>query len=95
MDRHAQRHDDRVPTPLPAGVPTYLVAATTAEHPASLRSAVLGDGLVRLNSALGRHRNPALALDVPASRQRVVSGANHWDLLGRADVGAQLLEWLG
>jgi hypothetical protein len=94
-DRHAQRHDDRLPTPLPAGVPVFLVAATTAEHPASLRSALLGDGLVRLASALGRHRDPAKALDVPEAHQRVITGANHWDLLGRPEVGAQLLDWLG
>jgi hypothetical protein len=44
---------------------TCLVAATTADHVDSLRSALLGDGLVRLSSALGQHRNPVLALAVP------------------------------
>jgi hypothetical protein len=92
--RHAQRHDDRSPTPLPAGVPAYLVAATTAEHPRSLRSTLLGDGLVRLPSALGQHRTPALTLKVPAERQLVITGANHWDLLSRPEVRAQLLAWL-
>ncbi len=93
-DRHAQRRDDRVPTPLPAGVKTFLVAATTAEDPASLRSSVLGDGLVRLGSALGRHRNPALALAVPQAQQFVITGANHWDLLGRPAVYARMRDWL-
>ena len=92
--RHDQRHDDRVPTPLPAGVAVGLVAATTAEHPASLRSALLGDGLVPLSSALGRHRDPALALTVPADHQAVVTGANHWDLLSRPEVYARLRDWL-
>ncbi len=92
--RHAQHRDDRVPTPLPAGVDTYLLAATTAQHPGSLRSTLLGDGLVRVRSALGQHRDPAKALAVPAERQRVITGANHWDLLGRPEVGEQLVEWL-
>jgi hypothetical protein len=33
---HDQRHDDRVPTPLPAGVQAYCVAATTAVAPRGL-----------------------------------------------------------
>jgi pimeloyl-ACP methyl ester carboxylesterase len=92
--RHTQRHDDRVPTPLPAGVTAYAVAATTAEHAGSMRSTVLGDGLVPIASALGWHRQSALALHLPATRRLVVTQANHWDLLGRADVYAQLRTWL-
>ena len=93
-DRHAQKHDDRVPTPLPKGVQSYLVAATRAEKTIGMRSALIGDGLVPLDSALGEHRNPALALKVPKSRRLVVTSANHWDLLSRADVYAKLRVWL-
>ena len=89
-DTQDQRHDDRVSTPLPAGVKTCLVAATTAEQVDSLRSTVLGDGLVQLDSALGQHRNPALALAVPDAQQLVVTRANHWDLLSRPEVSAWL-----
>ena len=70
------------------------MAATTAQTAGSLRSQVLGDGLVRIASALGHHRSPALALGVPASNQRVLTGANHWDLLNRPEVAAQLCDWL-
>jgi hypothetical protein len=59
-----------------------------------MRSALIGDGLVPLDSALGEHRNPALALKVPKSRRLVVTSANHWDLLSRADVYAKLRVWL-
>jgi len=93
-DRHAQQHDDRVPTPLPEGVQSYLVAATKAEKTSSLRSAMIGDGLVPLASALGEHDDPALALDVPKSHRLVVTSAGHWDLLDRADVYAKLRGWL-
>lgn len=95
-DRHAQHRDDRQPTPLPAGVPVYLVAATLTERPgSSLHAQTLGDGLVPLDSALGRHPDPAQALAVPPDRQRVVAGANHWDLLDRAEVTQALRDWLG
>jgi pimeloyl-ACP methyl ester carboxylesterase len=93
-DRHAQKHDDRVPTPLPEGVQSYIVAATTAENTNGLRSAVIGDGLVPLSSALGEHRDPALALKVPKKHRFVVTSASHWDLLSRTDVYAKLRVWL-
>jgi hypothetical protein len=44
----------------------------------------VGDGLVPLKSALG----------LPVTAQHVVTRANHWDLLSRADVYAQLRDWL-
>jgi len=94
-DRHAQHHDDRQPTPLPAGVAIYLLAATTANAPGRLHHALIGDGLVPLASALGEHRDPALALQVPAERRHVVSGCGHLDLLCHPEVQAQLLRWLG
>jgi hypothetical protein len=94
-DRHAQRRDERRPTPLPAGVAAYLVAATQATHTRpGLHRAVVGDGLVPLASALGEHRNPALALAVPEDHRLVVTACNHWELLGRQDVYRQMLAWL-
>jgi len=94
-DRHAQQHDDRQPTPLPAGVATYLMAATTADKPGSLHHALIGDGLVPLASALGEHRDPALALQVPADHRHVVCGCGHLDLLCHDEVQRQLQLWLG
>jgi hypothetical protein len=93
-DRHAQRRDDRLPTPLPRGVATYAVAATLADHPGPLHRAVIGDGLVPLASALGEHRDPALALDIPAARRHVVAACGHLDLLCRDEVVATLRDWL-
>ncbi|MFO1340016.1 MAG: hypothetical protein U1F53_17615 [Burkholderiaceae bacterium] len=92
--RHHQARDDRQPTPLPEGVATHVVAATTAAQVGNLRSRTLGDGLVPLGSALGEHRDPALSLQLPEGHRLVVTGANHWDLLSRADVYASLRAWL-
>jgi hypothetical protein len=93
--RHDQEHDDRRPTPLPAGVATYLLAATTADKPGALHHKLIGDGLVPLASALGEHRDAALALQVPAAHRHVVAGCGHLDLLCHGEVQAQLLHWLG
>jgi pimeloyl-ACP methyl ester carboxylesterase len=91
---HDQRHDDRRPTPLPSGVAVHLLAATTADGPKGLRHAVVGDGLVTLASAWGEHRDPALALVVPASHKALITGANHWDLLSRPEAADALRRWL-
>ncbi len=89
-----QKHDDRTPTPLPAGVQVYLLAATTAAEPRGLRHAVIGDGLVTLASAWGEHRDKALALAVPASHKRLITKASHWDLLSRPEATELLRRWL-
>ncbi|MGZ8273035.1 MAG: lipase family alpha/beta hydrolase [Burkholderiaceae bacterium] len=89
-----QTSDRRFPTPLPAGVDAFMIAATLAGQAGPLRDDLNGDGLVPLASALGQHPDPAHALPVPASRQRVFYRANHWDLQKRRDVGAQLCAWL-
>lgn len=91
---HDQRHDDRVPTPLPAGVPAYCVAATTAEAPRGLRHALLGDGLVSVASAWGEHRDRRLALAVPASHRILITQASHLDLLSHPQVALALQRWL-
>jgi hypothetical protein len=86
-DAQDQRHDDRpADAAARAGVKTCLVAATTSETASGLRHHLIGDGLVFLSSALGEHRDPALALAVPEALTLVVTSANHWDLLDRAEV---------
>ncbi len=88
-------HDQRLPVPLPAGVACYAIAATTAASPGSLKDRLVGDGLVPVTSALGRHKDPARALKFSADRQRIVSGTGHLDLLSRRDVYEQIARWLG
>jgi hypothetical protein len=79
--------------PLPEGVRCYAVAATT-EPAGRRRAAILGDGLVPVRSALGKHRNPSRDLGIPESRQWTGYGMNHLDLLSSPDVYAQLRRWL-
>ncbi|MEK8046732.1 lipase family alpha/beta hydrolase [Ideonella margarita] len=88
--RHAQRHvgrDQRTPVSLPAGVASYAVAG-------SLAPAWLGDGLVTIDSALGRHRQSSRALGFPASRTFVAKGCGHMNLLDNEAVQRHLQKWL-
>jgi len=89
-----QRRDDRRPVPLPRGVEVFFVAATRDGSSRAKGGQATGDGLVPLASALGEHRQAALAVTVPASRQMVVTRANHFDLLDRAEVYSRLQRWL-
>lgn len=93
-DRFARSGDRRLPLPLPAGVACYAIAASTARKPGSLGERLIGDGLVPLASALGRHDDPRLDLALPAARQWVGYGIGHLDLLSDRDVYERLRGWL-
>ena len=80
--------------PLPAKVACYAAAATMAKDAADCQRGLLGDGLVMVPSALGKHKNPARSLRIPAARQWVGYGMNHWDLLSRPEVAEQIHNWL-
>ena len=93
-DRFEPSRDDRQPVPLPDGVRCYAVAATTGKAPGDLNDRLLGDGLVPVRSALGRHEDAARSLPFPESRQWVGTGINHLDLLDRPEVYDRIRRWL-
>ena len=93
-DRFASGADHRQPLPLPDGVRCFAVAATLAGQRSRVAERLTGDGLVPLDSALGRHEDAALRLEVPPERQRVVFRSGHLDLLSSPVVAEQLKAWL-
>jgi pimeloyl-ACP methyl ester carboxylesterase len=93
-DRFEHSKDFRVAVPLPEGIACYAIAATTGKTAGDLTDKLIGDGIVPLASALGRHTNPRLALNFDESRQWVARGINHLDLLSRPEVYAQIKRWL-
>ena len=80
--------------PLPSGVMCYAVAASLARKAGDPVKRMLGDGLVPLDSALGRHADPGRSLRFPKTRQWVGYGMTHMDLLDRKEVQARLMRWL-
>ena len=86
--------DQRKPVPLPDGVQCYSIAASTSKEPGKLGDDLIGDGLVPLSSALGRHKNEELNLPFPASHQWVGREMNHMDLLNHLQVYAAIEKWL-
>ena len=82
------------PVPLPSGVACYAAAATLGKRRSLLADRLIGDGLVPLNSALGRHRTRSKALGIPKTRQWIGYEMGHLELLCRPEVYAQLRIWL-
>ncbi len=91
-DRFAGAADARTPLGLPANVQCYAMAATRTPAPGPPPYA--SDGLVSVDSALGRHRRPELTLGFPPSHQWIGFGMGHLDLLGRPEAYDVLRAWL-
>jgi pimeloyl-ACP methyl ester carboxylesterase len=80
---------------LPTTARCFAVAASLGPATGSLKSKLLGDGLVPVASALGQHDEPDRRLAFAADRQAVVHDTGHLDLLASAEVFALLRQWLG
>ena len=93
-DRFGRGADRRQHVPLPEGLRCYAAAASMGKQTGDLKERLLGDGLVPLDSALGRHSNPKRTLALTENRQWIGHGMNHMGLLSRAEVYAQLRHWL-
>jgi pimeloyl-ACP methyl ester carboxylesterase len=93
-DRFARGADPRRPVPLPDGVRCYAIAATTGRSAGDLGDRLLGDGLVPLASALGRHDDPGFALAFPPPNQWIAYDTGHLGLLSQPAVYERLRSWL-
>ena len=94
-NRFARGSDRRQPVALPDSIRCFAAAACLGPQSDDLKTRLLGDGLVPLHSALGRHKDAARSLAFPEHRQWVGYGMNHLDLLNRPEVFVQLKQWLG
>ena len=84
----------RQPIPLPESATTYVIAACTCKMPNPMIEATVGDGLVSVGSALGRHKDTRFELQIPAHNQSVSYGVNHMDLLSSKAIYGTLKQWL-
>jgi pimeloyl-ACP methyl ester carboxylesterase len=80
--------------PLPDGVRCFAIAASKQDRSNASGAKIRGDGLVPVNSALGRHRDASLDLALPEPHRWVAYGMGHFDLLSRREVYEQLKRWL-
>ncbi len=94
-DRFDPSHNACQPVPLPQGIQCFAIGAATCKESSGLLSSVIGDGLVPLNSALGKHADARLSLAFPEQHQWIGYEMNHLDLLSSPDVYKQIQVWLG
>ena len=92
-DRFDGAADRRTAVPLPTGPRCHAIAGTFAQQ-GDLKDKLLGDGLVPVASALGKHRLVKRTLKFPPEQQRVFEQTNHMQLLSSAAVFEQLRDWL-
>ena len=94
LDPHADGKDLRRSVPLPEGVRCCAVAGTTGEQADSWKGHLWGDGLVPLDSALGRHKDPQRCLAFPENQTWIGHEMGHLELLNRPEVYEQIRRWL-
>jgi len=92
--RHGALAEGKDIVPLPSGVKCYAAAAVRAAKRSLLSERLIGDGLVTLDSALGRHRDKARMLPIPTNRQWVGYGMGHRELLNHPEAYRQISTWL-
>jgi pimeloyl-ACP methyl ester carboxylesterase len=92
-DPNAFLRDERELVPFVEGVSYAYVGATISKDPAHPVGYLLGDLLVRADSARGEHENPKLR--VPFHMGEVLAGIHHVALMNHKQVYAQILRCLG
>ncbi len=92
-DRFEGAADRRTALALPAGPRCFALAGTIASE-GDLKDKLLGDGLVPIASALGRHRLVKRTLKYAPEHQRVLERTHHMQLLSSPAAFEQLRDWL-
>jgi pimeloyl-ACP methyl ester carboxylesterase len=87
------RPDSRRLVPLRPEVDYYFAAATLGRHEEDPLGHFLGDLLVRLDSAVGNHKDDLRKLAIKPENCQVFHQKNHFDLLDDERVHQQVVDW--
>ena len=100
LDEDWQGHDLDQPRPAPhkvvpllPRVDYYFAAASLGKHHDDPLGHLLGDLLVRKDSAMGAHDNELRKLNIKAENCRVFHEKNHFDLIDDEQVQQQIVDW--
>lgn len=83
--RQGRIHDDGQSVRLPRHIKSYAIAGTAKDDKAPHKK-MLGDGLVTVNSALGRHPKKSRHTGIPKKHQFTVFHVSHLGLLSSKEV---------
>jgi len=93
-DRFQPVGDLRTPVPLPEEVECYAIAAVINERSSILGDDIIGDGLVPLYSATGKHEQSEFCLQFPDENVKAFRKMKHLDLLSHPLVYGAIKGWL-
>jgi pimeloyl-ACP methyl ester carboxylesterase len=94
VDRFGPRPDRRQAVPLPDGVACYAIAGLKGSSTTGAGASVIGDGLVPLASALGRHGDANRSLAIAEDHQWIGEKIGHLELLSSHRVYTRIRGWL-
>lgn len=84
----------RRPLPLDPAFRHHAVAGTLGLTPGDMTDRMLGDGLVPIDSAFGRHADAAYDFGLGAADRLLVTQTGHLDLLSSMTVAEAMAKWL-
>lgn len=93
-DRFELKGDQRQHIPLPENIEFYAVAAVIGKETNPTSTQILGDTLVSVKSALGKHKNPEKNLNFKKKNIWIAYDSNHLDLLSNPKILDKLKVWL-
>ena len=85
--------DRRKVVPMVPGVQYFFAAASVGRDHSDPLGLLLGDLLVRPDSAVGTHKNALRKLKIDPENCRVFHEKNHFDLLSDSRVQQQVIDW--
>lgn len=89
-NRFANSSSPRKHVPLPKDVDILAVAASKSPSAGGTKERILGDGLVYVDSALGKHKKSSYDLQIPSENTFIEQNISHFDLLSDVNVGQRL-----
>ena len=95
IDRFKLEGDQRKTIPLPTTISCYSIAGVISKQKSSLASEWLGDKMVPVKSALGKHKDPNRKLKFKKKNTWIAYEHSHVDLLSSQNVFDKLVEWMG
>jgi len=94
VDRFKLQGDMRKNIPLPIGIKHNAIAGSIGKSARSVKAKLLGDNMVGINSALGKHAESDKNLNFNKRNTWVAYECTHMDLLSSAAVYIKLKSWL-
>mgnify|MGYP001824205318 CR=1 FL=1 len=94
IDRFKIQSNKKQNIPLPDQILCFSIAASIGKETNSLSSKLVGDRLVDIDSALGKHKNPDKDLQFKKENTWIAYENTHLDLLSNPKIYAKIKGWL-